>query len=88
MACSGKKSNIPFRTCRSRGISYAFGGKKKFTMSYNYLTTTWKKSDNFIQSFEYVTFPFRGIEPSSSTVDIKKAYRKAALRHHPDKVMY
>uniref|UniRef100_K3XE42 J domain-containing protein n=1 Tax=Setaria italica TaxID=4555 RepID=K3XE42_SETIT len=26
-----------------------------------------------------------GIEPSSSTVDIKKAYRKAALRHHPDK---
>ncbi|KAF8661508.1 hypothetical protein HU200_056928 [Digitaria exilis] len=26
-----------------------------------------------------------GIEPSSSAVDIKKAYRKAALRHHPDK---
>nr|CAB3472817.1 unnamed protein product [Digitaria exilis] len=29
-----------------------------------------------------------GIEPSSSAVDIKKAYRKAALRHHPDKVLY
>ncbi|KAL6849961.1 hypothetical protein ACP4OV_020588 [Aristida adscensionis] len=26
-----------------------------------------------------------GIEPSCSDVDIKKAYRKAALRHHPDK---
>ncbi|XP_074585999.1 uncharacterized protein LOC141841714 isoform X1 [Curcuma longa] len=26
-----------------------------------------------------------GIEPSSSAADIKKAYRKAALRHHPDK---
>ncbi|KAJ4802192.1 DnaJ [Rhynchospora pubera] len=26
-----------------------------------------------------------GIEPTSSTADIKKAYRKAALRHHPDK---
>uniref|UniRef100_A0A0E0PLP2 J domain-containing protein n=1 Tax=Oryza rufipogon TaxID=4529 RepID=A0A0E0PLP2_ORYRU len=26
-----------------------------------------------------------GIEPSSSPADIKKAYRKAALRHHPDK---
>ncbi|KAM0899896.1 hypothetical protein ACQ4PT_020994 [Festuca glaucescens] len=26
-----------------------------------------------------------GIEPSCSAADIKKAYRKAALRHHPDK---
>lgn len=26
-----------------------------------------------------------GIEPSCSVKDIKKAYRKAALRHHPDK---
>ncbi|XP_062196379.1 uncharacterized protein LOC133899394 isoform X2 [Phragmites australis] len=26
-----------------------------------------------------------GIEPSCSVVDIKKAYRKAALKHHPDK---
>lgn len=26
-----------------------------------------------------------GIEPSSTAADIKKAYRKAALRHHPDK---
>lgn len=26
-----------------------------------------------------------GIEPSCSGADIKKAYRKAALRHHPDK---
>ncbi|URE01316.1 DnaJ [Musa troglodytarum] len=26
-----------------------------------------------------------GIEPSSSAADVKKAYRKAALRHHPDK---
>lgn len=29
---------------------------------------------------------YRGIEPSSTAADIKKAYRKAALRHHPDKV--
>ncbi|KAH7667206.1 Dnaj-like subfamily c member 7 protein [Dioscorea alata] len=27
-----------------------------------------------------------GIESSSSEVDLKKAYRKAALKHHPDKV--
>ncbi|RVX20414.1 hypothetical protein CK203_004595 [Vitis vinifera] len=27
----------------------------------------------------------RGVEPSASASDIKKAYRKAALRHHPDK---
>ncbi|XP_002513529.2 uncharacterized protein LOC8274328 [Ricinus communis] len=26
-----------------------------------------------------------GVEPSASASDIKKAYRKAALRHHPDK---
>ncbi|CAN6333300.1 unnamed protein product [Urochloa humidicola] len=26
-----------------------------------------------------------GVEPSCSAADIKKAYRKAALRHHPDK---
>eukprot|EP00850_Spirogloea_muscicola_P005288 SM000024S07750 [mRNA] locus=s24:185857:194677:- [translate_table: standard] len=26
-----------------------------------------------------------GIEPSSSSVEIKKAYHRAALRHHPDK---
>ncbi|KAL6627701.1 hypothetical protein ACP70R_031427 [Stipagrostis hirtigluma subsp. patula] len=32
-----------------------------------------------------IALPFRGIEPSCSAVDIKKAYRKAALRHHPDK---
>ncbi|PWZ33917.1 hypothetical protein Zm00014a_015629 [Zea mays] len=38
----------------------------------------------FIQLFDqYISF--RGIESSSSAVDIKKAYRKAALRHHPDK---
>jgi len=29
-----------------------------------------------------------GIEPSSSSADIKKAYHKAALKHHPDKVLY
>ncbi|GMI81599.1 tetratricopeptide repeat 16, DNA J protein C31 [Hibiscus trionum] len=28
-----------------------------------------------------------GLEPSVSTADIKKAYRKAALRHHPDKAV-
>ena len=48
--------------------------ERKFTCSYNYLTSTLPS--------------FRGIEPSSSAVDIKKAYRKAALRHHPDKVLY
>jgi hypothetical protein len=44
----------------------------------------------FIQLFDqYTSFSsFRGIEPSSSAVDIKKAYHKAALRHHPDKVLY
>ncbi|CAK9187685.1 unnamed protein product [Ilex paraguariensis] len=26
-----------------------------------------------------------GIDPSAATSEIKKAYRKAALRHHPDK---
>lgn len=48
--------------------------ERKFTYSYNYLTNTLPS--------------FRGIEPSSSAMDIKKAYRKAALRHHPDKVVY
>ena len=61
---------------------------KEFTISYNYLT---KNGKNFTISYDYLTkslhFPFRGIEPSSSAVDIKKAYRKAALRHHPDKVL-
>ena len=42
----------------------------------------------FIQLFDNILPSFRGIEPSSSAVDIKKAYRKAALRHHPDKVLY
>lgn len=28
----------------------------------------------------------RGIKPSDTAADIKKAYRKAALKHHPDKV--
>ena len=30
----------------------------------------------------------RGIESSASASEVKKAYRKAALRHHPDKVSY
>ena len=42
----------------------------------------------FIQLFDNTLPSFRGIEPSSSAVDIKKAYRKAALRHYPDKVLY
>ena len=29
----------------------------------------------------------RGVEPTSSVADVKKVYRKAALRHHPDKVL-
>jgi hypothetical protein len=29
----------------------------------------------------------RGVKTSDSAADIKKAYRKAALRHHPDKVI-
>jgi DnaJ family protein C protein 7 len=28
----------------------------------------------------------RGIKPADTAADIKKAYHKAALRHHPDKV--
>lgn len=28
----------------------------------------------------------RGVKASDTAADIKKAYRKAALRHHPDKV--
>lgn len=30
----------------------------------------------------------RGSKPSDTASDIKKAYRKAALKHHPDKVYY
>lgn len=29
----------------------------------------------------------RGVKASDTAADIKKAYRKAALRHHPDKVI-
>lgn len=29
----------------------------------------------------------RGCKPSDTSADIKKAYRKAALKHHPDKVL-
>ena len=62
---------------------------KEFTISYNYLT---KNGKNFTISYDYLTkslpLPFRGIEPSSSSADIKKAYHKAALKHHPDKVLY
>lgn len=28
----------------------------------------------------------RGLKPTDGAADVKKAYRKAALRHHPDKV--
>lgn len=30
----------------------------------------------------------RGVEHSVSSSEIKKAYHKAALRHHPDKVVW
>lgn len=34
----------------------------------------------------YFTLCGRGVESSVSVADIKRGYRKAALRHHPDKV--
>ncbi|RVW16534.1 hypothetical protein CK203_069450 [Vitis vinifera] len=50
----------------------------------------WKKSQkwNSIGSLSHSYLKFynaRGIKPSETAADIKKAYRKAALRHHPDK---
>jgi len=33
-----------------------------------------------------IKIDYRGIEPSVSAFEIKKAYRKAALGHHPNKV--
>lgn len=36
----------------------------------------------------YFNYGGRGIERSVSASEIRKAYRKAALRHHPDKVYY
>lgn len=33
-----------------------------------------------------VLFYVRGVDQSAAASEIKKAYRRAALRHHPDKV--
>lgn len=39
-----------------------------------------------MQMTAYFNLNSRGIKPSDTSSDIKKAYRKAALKHHPDKV--
>lgn len=47
----------------------------------NYKLNMGTKSHSSFQHFN-----FRGIKQSDTALEIKKAYRKAALRHHPDKV--
>lgn len=41
----------------------------------------------FPTTYETPIFVVRGIKASDAESEIKKAYRKAALKHHPDKVV-
>lgn len=58
------------------------GNAKEIKQAHRRLSSMEEKAKNGIPLDLYLIL---GIKPSETAADIKKAYRKAALRHHPDK---
>ncbi|XAR68475.1 hypothetical protein NMG60_11003599 [Bertholletia excelsa] len=69
-----EQSGTPDRSTGSTG--------KELRQARSRLSSVEEKAKNGVSLDYYLIL---GIKPSDSAADIRKAYRKAALRHHPDK---